>query len=237
MVRSLWPDSIVSIHGAAGDWYRVPGGFVLQSDLQPVLPYDPAASDFPGALPAWLAVVAPVAALRAWVAPNAPVVARVGYSGVMCAVDALHDDNGSLWYGVSHAADHGLIGWSPAVRWSSVDMHSRSAAAETKAILLNRAAGQVSAWQGRREMLRTPAVAPVEAQAGEFPLLAQHPGADIGGRCGVPWVLETADPVIYGVHWHNTFGCAGQVPGWEVSPWAARWLYEWASRHTVVYVR
>jgi len=230
VIRRLWPDSVTPLLGLDGDWYAVPGGYVHRHDLQPMLSAGAGESVQPSALPAWATVTAPVAPVRQWAAGGAPLVARVGHGGVLAVVDALPGDDGG-WYAVSESLGVSSLGWTPAARWSASAEPAPARTGRVRQLILDRAGAQILAREDGREVLRLPVAVPPEAQAGWFGPdavdLAHRPAALIGDYHGAAWVLEGGSLRIYGAYWHHRFGEAGQGPGWEVAPWAARWLYGW----------
>lgn len=228
VIQHLWPDEVVPILGCSSGWYAVPGGFVRQTDVQLMLPYDPGKVVPAAALPAWLVVSAPVAPVRAWASGAAPLVTRVGYGGVLCAVDCLQDGRGALWYAVAATTDGEPLGWTPALRWSAVRVAGPPAVGGRR-MRLDPTRAQLSAWEGQRRVLRAPTVVPQNVRHGAFRLTGRQPALpdSVAGHYGAAWVLRGAEFALYGAHWHNAFGEPGPAPGWEVSPWVARWLFGW----------
>ncbi len=228
VIRHLWPDEVTPILGRSEGWYAVPGGFTRQVDLQPMLPYDPARVAPAAALPAWLVVSAPVAPVRAWASGAAPLVTRVGYGGALCAVDRLQDGQDALWYAVATTRDGEPLGWTPALRWSAVRVAGPPAVGG-RALHLDPVRARLSAWEGQRRVLRAPTVVPQDVRHGTFRLTGRQPTwpGSVAGNHGAAWVLRGVGVALYGAHWHNAFGGPGPAPGWEVSPWVARWLFAW----------
>ncbi len=237
VVRRLWPDSVTPVYRRLGRWYAVPGGFARQGDVQPMLPYDPALAEPPARLPAWVAVIAPVAPVRAWVSGSAPLAARIGYGGVLCAVDRLPDDRGGEWYAVSTAPEGAPLGWTPANRWQAVSDES-PADADGRVLQLEAAQARLRAWEGHREVLRAPIAVPESVRRGEWPVSGRMPTLPDGepGHYGAAWALWGGGGMIYGAHWHNDFGAAGRGSGWEVPPLVAQWLYHWLPEGATVAV-
>lgn len=224
VLRHLWPDSVTPLRARQGAWFHLPEGWAAVTDLQPVAAYDPDAAAPVNALPAWLGVIAPLAVVRAWAAGEAPIVARVGYGGVLCAVDRLVDDAGRLWYGVAPAPDAPPLGWTAAQMWAVADV-AVAPAESGRTLRLDAARKQLSAWQDGRAVLRVPAVAP--AVPGSMGMITSRQPTTFDLPVGAAWVLAGEGVVMYGAHWHHDFGRVNYGDAWQVAPWAARWLYGW----------
>lgn len=224
----LWPDSAVPIQGRHAGWYAVAGGFVRRHELQPMLPYHPESALKPSHLPMPIGVIAPVAPVRRWASAGAPLLARVGYGGVLWAVDSLPDAGEGSWYAVSRVPDGPLLGWTPAPRWSSEALdRPEHDSLPPRTLTLDRARGILRAQEDGQEVLSAPAAAPVGAMRGVWPLSGASPTLTAGGWPGAAWGLRSDGPSLYGVHWHHQLEGVSEGPGWEVSPWVARWLYGW----------
>ncbi len=229
VVRRLWPDSTTPLLGREGDWYAVPEGYVHRYDIQPMLSFAPEEVARPAALPAWATVVAAVAPVRRWASAAAPLVTRVGHGGVLAVVDALPGDHGG-WYAVSERPELAPLGWTPAARWGICAEPEPARTTQARRLLLDRARAAIVAREDGRDVLRLPAAVPPGMQAGRTGIdggLLRQPSARIGPWYGAAWVLSGSGVLLYGAYWHHRLGEAGEGPGWEVAPWAARWLYSW----------
>lgn len=222
VVGRLWPDSVLRVREAAGDWYATGAGYLRREDAQPMLPL---AGVAPLVGCGWVCVNAPVAPLRAWAAADAPLVGRVGYGGVMAASDRLVGIGD--WLGVAPQPGSEPLGWTSADRWAVVDVPPvPQAEAARRGLRLDRVAGIVLALEGEGAVLRLPAAPPAGLEAGRYRLEGRAPsGAALPP--GAAWVLRAGPVRLYGAHWHNRFGRAGTGAGWEVHPALARWLYGW----------
>lgn len=229
MVRHLWPDSTTPLLGLKGDWYAVPDGYVHRYDIQPMLSSAPGDMAHPAALPAWAVVVAAVAPVRRWASAAAPLVTRIGHGGVLAVVDALPGDDGG-WYALSEHPDSTPLGWTPATRWSICTEPEPARTTRARRLLLDRARAAIIAQEDGRDVLRLSAAVPPRMRAGRPGTgggLLRQPAARINPWYGAAWVLSGNGMLLYGVYWHHRFGETGEGPGWEVAPWAARWLYGW----------
>lgn len=236
VLRHLWPDSMVRIAGTAGDHYRLSGGKVLRRMVQPMLAYRPEAALVPEAMPAPVTVVAPVAPIRAWAALDAPLVARVGYGGVLLAVDALSDDTG-MWYAVCEAtAADTIIGWTPGHRWSAVATGKTPAVRDSQ-LLLDCTGYTVSLQSHGQTVARFPAAVGPDVVSGQWTIEQRSAGGMVAGQHGAAWRLGWLGGVLYGAHWHHDQGGPGDDEGWGVAPWAARWLYQRVTAGMQVVIR
>ncbi len=237
VVRRLWPDGVLALRERRGDWYVVESGFVRTVDVQPMLLYDPGQALPSSEFPAWVSVIAPVAPLRRWAAGGAPLVDRVGWGGVLCAVDRI-DDGRDIWYAVSACADGELLGWTPANRWTVVLDESPADGCQ-RSLALEADSSRVIAYQGGREVLRAPVTVPADYRPGTWPVLSRQPTGIVPGIQGAAWTITGAGGLVYGVHWHNDMGRGTRLAagGWELSPLVARWLYRWLPADATIEVR
>ncbi len=227
VVRHLWPDSTALLLGFDGDWYTVPDGYVHRHDLQPMLLSGTESPAQAAVLPGWATVVAPVAPVRAWAAGSAPLVTRIGHGGVLAVVDALPGEDGG-WYAVSESLAGTPLGWTPASRWGLCAEPEPGRADLRRSLVLDRPGARIIAREDGRDLLHLSAAVPrgglsIPVQSG----LIRQPAARIGDYYGAAWCLSSGGLLIYGAYWHHHFGQIGEGPGWELAPWAARWLYGW----------
>lgn len=229
VVRRLWPDSTTSLLGREGNWYTVPEGYIHRYDIQPMLSQPSGILTKPAVLPVWATVVAAVAPVRRWASAAAPLVTRVGHGGVLAVVDALPGDDGG-WYAISERPDSAPLGWTPATRWGICAEPEPARTTQARRLLLDRACAAIIAQEDGRDVLRLPAAVPPGISAGRLGTdggLLRQPSARIGPWYGAAWALTGNSLLLYGAYWHHRFGEAGERAGWEVAPWAARWLYGW----------
>ncbi|MFC1959075.1 hypothetical protein ACFLYO_00040 [Chloroflexota bacterium] len=223
----IWPDNMTPIIDQTGDWYTVADGYIRRSDLQPMLAYDQSAFPPIENLPVALTVIAPVTVVRRWVGTQAPPVTRIGYGGVLWAVDRLVDDNGQVWYGLAAEKNETPLGWTRADHWAAVPLPLAEAPQSDRELVLDRLQKQVVARENGQIVFSVPAVVPEHAQRHDVCIDGRNLADSVAHYAGVPWRLGAAETVIYGAYWHNNFGQTADCAGWEVSPWAARWLYAW----------
>lgn len=243
LVERLWPDQVVPVLAASGDWYQIGNGYARREALQPMLVAETTSSTAPGVrAPFWAQVSGPVAAVRAWCAADSPLRTRVGHGGAAQVVDLLADaQTGAPWYAIADA-DGALIGWSQAAMWMQVEPQGDSLSASGKQIALDRAAQTMIVREDRRALLRLPVSTGADLAAGTFAL---ERGAVGGGRAevgteqfaGVPWQMAFGRGwQITGAYWHNHFGTAHPGPAVQIIPEVARWLYRWVDGETLITV-
>lgn len=236
LVDRLWPDAVRPVNDLAYGWFALPEGYVRQRDLQPMLPYTAAAATPAVALPAWLHVVAPVAPVRAW-AGSELIRARIGYGGVLCALDRLVDDAGAVWYAVGSAPEAEPLGWTLAAHWAAVEALQPAMPMAHRELQLDAARRALIARETGRVILRAPLLAPAEARLGSWTLSSRQPALPDHARPGAAWALHAGPVRLCGAYWHNDFGAAGPGDDWQVMPWVARWLYDWLPDGAAIRVR
>ena len=234
-VGRLWPDTIATLREVSGGFYAMEEGFVPVEAVQPMPGWDAVPALVAIEVPGWVEVGAPVAPLRGWAAANAPLASRIGYGGVLYALDRLTNPDGTSWLAVGSLPEGAPLGWTPADRWRPVTLSDQAATDKPCTLRLDRKAAALVALEEDREILRAPAAVPVNARPGTVHLTQRGPTLpDV--PAGAAWVLGGPEALIYGVHWHNCFGGPGEGPGWEVLPWVARWLSGWLAAETPVRV-
>ena len=223
----------MALREVSGGFYGVVEGFVPVEAVQPMPGWEAAPAPEAIEVPGWVEVGAPVAPLRDWAAASAPLATRIGYGGVLYALDRLTNPDGTAWLAVGSQPDGAPLGWTPADRWRPVALPDQATADTPRTLRLDRAGAAIVALEGGREVLRAPAAVSVNAQPGTIHLTQRGPTLP-GVPAGAAWVLGGPETLIYGVHWHNRFGALGEGPGWEVLPWVARWLSGWLAAETPV---
>lgn len=235
----LWPDSVVRLLNEVGAWYRIPAGYVLRSDLQPLMlasaqttllsPYT------------WAEVAAPVAVIREWCAADAPLITRVGHSGVLWVMDVLPPTrNGTAWYAVASAENGDLLGWTQAHTLRAVDIPQSFNI--NLWIALNTHTHQLMAFVGDRPVLTAAFSTGKALPSGSYRVMNKRPAgvAEGGDGCcyhGAPFEMQFAEGnALVGAYWHNQFGEQMAGPAVQVSPILARWLYEWLTPDSTILV-
>jgi len=94
IIKMMMPDSVQKMLAYQDGWVRLPGGFVAEQDIQPMLDANHQPID---KLPAWVEVIAPYAALRQWTQSEAPLMRRLGHGAVLQADRRLDDSAGRSW--------------------------------------------------------------------------------------------------------------------------------------------
>ncbi|MDX2140102.1 MAG: hypothetical protein SF123_18590 [Chloroflexota bacterium] len=113
-----FPDRVVTLGKARGEWIAVEDGYVAKTAVQP-MPTWKQESALPARFPARMEIVAPIAVIRAEANALSAVVARVAHASQMQAVDHLPGTHGG-W--IALADNKGaLLGWSQAVAWRVAD--------------------------------------------------------------------------------------------------------------------
>jgi hypothetical protein len=238
VVSHLWPDSIVPILDADGDWYAIPGGYVPRGRMQPMFPYQPQ-TDIP--MPDrsfWAEVAAPAATVREYAAADAPLVTRVGHGGILKVVDALPNRDGSAdWYAASET-DGDILGWTQAVRWRPVaDTTHVSTNEPTLSIDLQ--SRRLTLLQANRVLLSAPLSMGINLQPGTYTVSErQIGGGRFGGYHGLPWQIRLNNGYdIAGIYWHNDFGAPAPGPAIQLPPMVAASLYPWLDTGAKVSIR
>jgi hypothetical protein len=222
VVRQFAPDAVVPITGTRGDWYVVEGGFVHREAIQPILPYNRPvlAEGIDGGF--WAEVVAPVSAIREWCAGSAPILARSCYGGVVYVADWLVDDHGQVWYGITDAPGSPVVGWAAGLQFAPLTPAPSSQSTSPRIVIDK---GTLSVFDGGHRLGQA-AIAGPRLSRTETEIRVIQPGATLGSRFGVPWLMQLATGLrVYGAYWHNCFGAVGDGPDIELSTFAARWLY------------
>lgn len=240
LVERLWPDQVVPVHAASGDWYHIGNGYAKREALQPMLVAEASSTAPAEPPPFWAQVSGPVAPVRAWCAADAPLTTRIGHGGAAQVVDLLANaQTGAPWYAIANA-DGALIGWSQAAMWTQVEPQGAGFSAQDKQIALDRAAQTMIVREEGRALLRLPVSTGADLAAGTFTLERGAVGggrAEVGGVqfAGVPWQLAFGRGwQVTGAYWHNHFGAAHPGPAIQIIPEVARWLYRWADDETLI---
>lgn len=225
-VALLWPDSVVEMVDAHGEWYRVTNGFVQQTDIQPMFA-DPTAST-PVAIGTWGEVVAPAVAIRAWCAADAPLIARVGHGAVLRVIDMLPPTRGSrAWYAIAESADV-PIGWIPAQALQPLEHPTQP----TLNIELDTRQHQLTVFAADAPVLCAPFATGKSLVKGNYQVVSKRPALqmlspdDQQVYFGVPHPIElSSGDLIVAAYWHNQFGLTVAGDAIQVSPLLARWWY------------
>lgn len=235
VIGTLWPDSMVSILNERGGWFQTEQGWTPRELLQLMLPYRAAVeSRLPGT-GGWVEVIAPVAPVRMMCAADAPLVGRIGYGGILRAVDALPGEPYG-WIAVADAAGEHL-GWSQAAFWRAVEESDRGMG--ERSLVIDSRRFDARAIEGGREVMSLRCAVGDALRAGRTaPMVWQISGAVDGdeGRLGVPWQVDFGRGKLFGVYWHNAFGRAIPGSSVEMPVLAARWLYGWLNPESVIEV-
>jgi hypothetical protein len=229
VVRTAPPDSVLRLSGAAGDWFATSDGYVAARRVQPMQPYarPPVYAAMPAGGPFVAEVIAPVTVLHSAPASDAPMLGRVGY-GAAFEVTGVQGDEGDTWYRVEGGA------WVQALHVRPLegeDLAPLQPRAREKAFYVDIAACRLTAVADGETALTAPIAPGIKRRTrGAALVTAKRPAAQMMGRRGVPWVIETdnAQFVLHGAYWHNAFGspCGDGVIA--LAPAAAQWVYRWA---------
>lgn len=222
-VSHLWPDSIVTIVDAAGEWYRIAQGYVPRHTLQPMTHFEPSIPVQPLTTPFWAEVAGPAVSVRQHCAADAPLVTRIGHGGVCWVVDYLPGEpNG--WYAIT---DHNgrMMGWSQAISWRPVEAEPVSAPNVTARV--NQRDCQLTITQNGETVLTAPCAIGESMLPGLYhPSRRQIGGVQKDAIHGIPWVTTFGEGYsITGVYWHNRFAQRMDGPAVQVTPLLAKWLY------------
>jgi hypothetical protein len=231
----LWPDSTVSIVNERGRWYQTEQGWTPCETLQPMLPYVPMVRSMLPTNSGWVEVAAPVAPVRGMCAADAPLVSRIGYGGILRMVDTLPGEPYG-WIAVADAAG-GLLGWSQAAFWRSVEEPNRGMG-ERSLLIDTRRFAAIAIEDGREVMTLRCAVGD-ELHVGRTAPTAWQISSIVDSnerRLGVPWQIRFEGGKLFGVYWHNAFGRTAPGSSVEVPVLAARWLYAWLNPESVIEV-
>lgn len=237
-VLNVWQDSVMEILDTEGDRYRVIGGFMARTALQPMTVRAAPERLFPSS-PFWAEIVAPAAVVRQSCAAESPLVARIGHAGVARVIDRLDDGRGGeAWLGLADARG-GLLGWSQVSRWQPVDEPPRLSGTHT--LEINLQAQTLTAREDGNIVLSTPiSTAPTGVAAGVYPIGDRSASGRYHGDSvyeGVPWITTIPGlGQMAGVYWHNAFGAPAPGPAVQVSPLIARWLYTWLNDASTITV-
>ncbi len=223
-LRQLAPDSVVPISGISRDnhWYQIDDSFVAREALQLILPYNrPVVVDAVGG-GFWAELVAPISPVREWCAGSAPILARPGFGAVVYVMDRMVDDHGQVWYAVSDSPGSPLAGWASALHYAPWLPAPKIGVSSLRIAIHDAGFG---VFDGER-LLGQAAIYGPRLPRIDTTLRAVQPGALLGSRFGVPWLMELATGQrLYGAYWHNRFGLIGDGLDVELSTFAARWLY------------
>lgn len=214
------PDSVQPMLERAGDWARLPDGYIPSEALQPMLAAHnrPITDEFP----IWLEVSAPYAPLRAWCAPDAPLRGRLGHGAVMQGLRALVDQYGARWLGLDLGGEQ--IGWVQATQMQAALLPDLPAADHAS---LN--GHKLTLYREGAAWLHLRVNRPAHLLSGTYQVIAKQAGYDNVNYTGIPWYLGarhtlTGAPLeLHGVYWHNRFGT--EAPSLELSILAAKALY------------
>ncbi len=221
VVGQHWPDSMLPIRRAVGEYFEIPGGYVPQTDLQPMVITSAALLPESAVLPFWAEVRGAVSAVRAYAAADAPLRARIGHGGVLQVVERLPGE--PMWYGLADASGERL-GWAQASAWSPVVTQTARTGA---ALLLDTRRyqwrleqdGQVlggGMFAGGRALVR-----------GQYRVEQRTPASTEGAYAGAAWRLTFgAGASLVGAYWHNRFGQGGATETVQLPPAQACWCYE-----------
>jgi hypothetical protein len=223
VVKRLWADSIVQVIDVQDEWLQLTDGYVERSFVQAMLPYQPDTGMLRADEPFWGEVAAPVAPVYRWAAVDAPLVTRVGHGGVLRVSGALLDG----WYKVESV--HSVLGWTQAVFWRAVPNDIREFT-QTR-IEVHPTAYTLSVFDGERVVLQTPYASSVSLVVGAYAIESKQAGGaaytlDQNRFEGVPWHLGFGGYEVIGAYWHNQFGKPYMGNAIQISPLAARWLYQ-----------
>ncbi len=244
IINTLWPETIVPILDSNADWYRVPGGFVPRSALQPMHPYQADAYHFTEGQPFWAEVAGSVASVRTHCAADAPLVARVGHGGISKVVDALPGEPAG-WYAVED--NHGtFLGWTQSNRWRSLSdelpVSDSKTVGDNYLLQVDTRSCKVTALDQGKIVLQSDCSIGQAMQPGDYQLRDQQIGGNVwtlGNDIyhGIPWQMVFGEHfTLAGIYWHNRFGSYVPGPSVQVSPLVARWLYGWLGEQSTVQV-
>ena len=220
MVGQHWPDSVLPVRRAVGEYFEIPGGYVPQTDLQPMVT-SAALLPEPATLPFWAEVRGAVSAVRTYAAADAPLRARIGHGGVLQVVERLPGE--PLWYGLADASGE-WQGWAQAGAWSPVVPQT----ARTGAVLFLDTSRHQWRLEQDGQTLGGGLFAGGRALArGQYRVEQRTPGSDEGAYAGAAWrLIFGAGASLVGAYWHNRFGQVGAAETVHLPPAQARWCYE-----------
>lgn len=232
LITRRWPDSIVTIHEAHQNWYRIDEGYVPRIEVQPMNPSTNHYLAIPDA-PFWAEVSGPVAIVRQHCAANAPLVTRIGHGGVAQVIDRL-PDTPSNWYALADETGQ-LLGWSQSNMWQPVQADIFDSA--DRSLHIDTQTQQITAFENDEPILQAPASLS-DILLGTYQW-REHllGGLKIEEHHGVSWVTRFGSNfTIAGIYWHNRFGESVPGPSVQVTPLLARWLYSWLTPTSSIHI-
>jgi hypothetical protein len=205
VTHMMMPDSVQPMLAYQNGWVRLPGGFVAERDIQPMLDANNQPVD---ELPVWVEVIAPYAALRQWTQSEAPLISRLGHGAVLRAEARLDDAAGRAWL----RADGG---WLQMVHVQPVQI--RDSGSRLSAVI-DRAENYLLLEHRGREVARFAIARPESLVPGEYRIETRSPGK--------LWRLETnGDFSLNGTTNHNHFARITSGENVELSVIAAKTIY------------
>jgi hypothetical protein len=220
VVGQRWPDSVLPIRRTVGAYFEIPGGYVRQSDVQPMVTAF-AARPAPTTLPFWAEVRGAVSAVRAYAAADAPLRVRIGHGGVLQVVERLTGDPD--WYGVADASGR-LMGWAQAGAWSPVALEAVNGGGT---LHLDSTHHRWRLEQGGQVVGRGLFASGRVLARGQYAVQGRVPGGVDAAYPGASWCTQWGSGLaVGGAYWHNHFGQAQDGCAVQLAPAQARWCYE-----------
>lgn len=235
-------------------WWRTPEGYIHAVTAQ-FCPYAPTPKVLhpirdPGV---WIEIAAPLTMLAADPSPKAEQGPRVYAESVFRAVASAIDDEGTVWYRLTHQTDELDYSWVRAHHARILDPASWQPIApkRRKSIHVDRATQTLFAYEDGQEVARARVstggrrILPEQGIIGQRTLPGDYnvtlkapaarltwgtPGVDAYDTLGVPYLMFF-DPLIgiHGAYWHNNFGVPQSHGCINVRPAFAHWLYLWTT--------
>jgi len=234
IVTRLWENTVKPILDAQGGWYRLPEGYVLREQMQPMIaPVE--RSQIIYCPPFWAEVSDAVSVIHVACDAHSEIIRKIGHGGILSVIDWLPAERPDAlnWYGVTDREDGALIGWTQTASWSPVQLEPP---APTLTVAVDANQQQLTIRDGDHVLLTAPISTGRDLLPGFYPIIERTIlEAWTDNALKSSWLLHFGDDLaLAGVYWHNRFGRTSPGAAIQVTPPLARWLYPRAAE-VIVY--
>jgi hypothetical protein len=247
-------DAIVNILGEVAGvghydhnpiWYRIVGGYIYSSWVQPVEYHfnRPVRQVEPPGLLAWVTV--PYTDVRAQPDPSLGRRYRLYYDAIFRVVEVQIPDqeSGQVWYGLRDGLTWGGVNWAQAEHLRIIppeELATISPGVEDKRILVELGKQQLTCFEGQEAVFETRLSSGMPGMVtplGTHHVLHKTPttrmiggeGNDYYDLPGIGFVtyFTPKGVAIHGTYWHNDYGRRRSHGCVNTPTAAAQWIYRW----------